>query len=146
MPSPTALSLKALRREGFQAAVVERWLQIPGKKFRSDLWRFGDILAVHPVQKRFAIIQATSKSNIASRLVKARRQPELGVWLQAGGEFQVWGWCRIGGKWHVKRVAVLPGDMTEVVARPPRKRRKDRFCQGELFDSEAARGVSSELF
>jgi NADH:ubiquinone oxidoreductase subunit B-like Fe-S oxidoreductase len=86
---PTSRSLARLRRAGYLAAVVEKW--VPGANVRSDLWRFGDVLAAHPARRDFLIVQATSASNVAARLTRAMPQPELGLWLLAGGRFEIWG-------------------------------------------------------
>jgi hypothetical protein len=46
------------------------------------------------------------------------------VWLAAGVSVEVWGWAKRGGRWHVRRVAVRPGDLAAVtVAELPRRRR-----------------------
>ncbi len=130
--SPTARTLAQLRSEGYLAAVVERWL--PGANLRSDLWRFGDVLAVHPGRRAFLIVQTTSLPNVAHRLAKARRQAELGLWLKAGGFFEVHGWTRRNGRWACKRIVVHQGDLAaEVVQCPPRKRRRPRHEARRLF-------------
>src|SRR5437016_410518 len=84
-------SLVLLRRLGFLADVVERWL--PKIERRRDLFGFGDVLAVHPRDKLFLIVQATSLSNVGARLTKAKSKATLKVWLHSGGQFEVWGWC-----------------------------------------------------
>lgn len=98
--TPTRLSLVRLRRDGFIVAVVEKW--IPRLNVRSDLWRFGDVLAVHPERREFLIVQTTSASNVAARRAKAMQQPELRAWLLAGGRFELQGWAKRGGRWTVR--------------------------------------------
>jgi hypothetical protein len=133
--SPTARSLGLLRRDGWQVAVVEKW--VPRLEVRSDLWHFGDVLAVHPKEHRFLIVQATTLENISSRLTKARSRPELANWLIAGGAFEVHGWKLVEGKWRVKIVVVelqYLGELAAVVvSQPPRKKRRSRWQPGELF-------------
>jgi hypothetical protein len=120
-----------LRREGFQAAVVERWL--PHANVRQDLFGFADVLAFHPRDRRFLLVQATTADHAGHRLNKARAQPELALWLRAGGAFEVHGWTRREDRWHVRRVAVRPEDLAGVVlAAPPRRRQKGER-QRELF-------------
>lgn len=48
------LSLKHLRKAGWQVAIVEKWLKAPGMKFgkRIDVWGFGDLLACLPACRK----------------------------------------------------------------------------------------------
>jgi hypothetical protein len=132
VPTPTALSLSLLRRSGYRAAVVEKWL--PHAKRRSDLWGFGDLLAVSDRREpRFVIVQTTTRDHVAARLAKARQCPELRVWLRAGGAFQVHGWAKRGISWQVKVVDVRAEDLTRVVVQAPRRRRR-RSVQQDLFE------------
>jgi hypothetical protein len=129
--SPTARSLAWLRKEGFIAAVVERWL--PRLEVRKDVFGFGDILAANPVHRIVMLVQATSVKNVAARLAKARSIPQLAAWLRAGGAFEVHGWeCR-GGRWLVRRVGVNAEDL-EPVPLSPRAGRRPRRNQRLLFD------------
>jgi hypothetical protein len=131
--TPTARSLAWLRRAGYLAAVVERW--IPRAGLRSDLWHFADVLACHPRDRLFLLVQATSADHLAHRLRKARARPELALWLKAGGRFEVWGWFKRAGRWAVKRVAVRAQDLADVVLSAPRRRRPRKGeRQRELFD------------
>jgi hypothetical protein len=101
--TPTARTLAELRRQGFLAAAVERW--IPVANVRADLWGFADVLAVPPRDGIFLLVQATTTDHTASRLAKARGRAELAAWLRAGGAFEVWGWCKRNRRWEGKRVA-----------------------------------------
>lgn len=126
--SPTARSLALLRHEGWQVAVVERW--IPGANVRADLWHFADVLACHPRERRFLLVQATTVAHIGQRLAKVRARPEAAAWLEAGGSIEVHGWCLRNGRWHLRRVELRPQDMAPVVmATPPRQRRQSRWQQ-----------------
>ena len=131
MASPTARTLARLRRQGYAAAVVERW--IPRIERRSDLWRFGDVLAVHAQRREFLIVQCTSVGNVASRLSKARRQPELEQWLLAGGRFEVHGWVTRAGKPAVKVIEVKPGDLEAVVITKPSRKPRGNWQPTALF-------------
>src|SRR6202022_644362 len=111
--TPTARTLALLRRQGFIAAVVEKWL--PRIGLRSDLWGFGDVLAAHPADRVLLIVQSTTVDHVAGRLAKARARPELALWLRAGGMFEVHGWRRRGRRLQVKRVAVRAEDLAAVV-------------------------------
>ncbi len=104
MPSPTSLSLALLRRHGYTAAVVERWIPmaapkgapLPGRRpapgIRRDFCGFGDILAFRAGEAGALAIQATSRSNQSSRVKKAKAQPSLYEWLAASNRFEVWSW------------------------------------------------------
>jgi hypothetical protein len=110
------------------AEIVERWLPIPGKSVKRDLFHFADVLAVHPRQRVFLLVQCTSADHVADRLAKAKERRELETWLRAGGQFEVHGWNRRG----VKRVAVTGQDLAAEVIFAPLRRRK-RLDQGLLF-------------
>jgi hypothetical protein len=87
--SPTSRSLLRLRRSGYSACVVERFL--PQARVRRDA--FGaDILACHATRKELLLVQATTVSNLASRLKKVRQLPEVKAWIRSGGKFECWGW------------------------------------------------------
>ena len=132
--SPTARSLAFLRRAGFIACVVERW--IPHAGVRSDAFTFGDVLAAHPGERVVLLVQATTIDHVAHRLAKAKSKPELAAWLRAGGAFEVHGWVCRGGRWQVKRVAVRAEDSGDVVIEAPQRRRRLRRGerQAGLFD------------
>src|SRR5262245_14485357 len=120
--TPTARTLYRLRRLGFLAAPVERW--IPQVQKKRDLFGVGDVLAVHPRERTFLLVQATSIVHVGDRLKRCRTRPELSVWLKAGGGFEVWGWCKQGDRWEVKRVAVPADDLEPVVLQAPRRRKR----------------------
>jgi hypothetical protein len=137
--TPTARTLALLRRQGFQlAAPVERW--IPGANVRKDLFGVADVLAVHPRDRVFLLVQATSADHVAHRLRKARARQELALWLKAGGRFEVWGWFKRAGRWTVKRVEIRGEDLVDVVLCAPRPRRTRKGeRQRELFNGPATR-------
>src|SRR4051794_7045540 len=118
--TPAARSLKYLRKEGFIACAIERW--IPVANIHADAFGFGDLLAAHPERKIVLLAQSTSIDHVAHRLTKAKGKPELAAWLRAGGTFEVHGWCLRGGRWQVKRIAVQAGDLESVVLAMPKRR------------------------
>jgi hypothetical protein len=129
--TPMSLTLNHLRRHGYVADVVERWL--PHTNRRRDLFGCIDIVAVDRREPGIVGVQATSLPNVAARLGKARARPELAVWLRAGGRFEVWGWVRRPGGWEVKVIVVRAEDLEPVPVRVPARRRK-RPTQRELFE------------
>jgi hypothetical protein len=151
--TPTARSLALLRRSGYTADIVERWLPIPDRpaeadndrdspcpfcghrnhvdrqspsRIRRDLFSCIDIVAVRTGIAGVLGVQATSASNVAARVNKARKLAALAVWLRAGNAFQVWGWSQgDDGRWCVRRVAIRAEDLNpEELERPARRRRK----------------------
>jgi hypothetical protein len=95
MTTPTARTLRRLRRAGWTAAVVERWNPFGG--VRQDLFGFADVLAVREGEPPL-LIQTTSASNLAARVAKALARPELRTWLATGSRFEAWGWGKRGAK------------------------------------------------
>jgi hypothetical protein len=108
--TPTARTLNILRRDGYTAGVVERWL--PRCNIRVDLFGCIDLLAIRPGEPVLAI-QATSGSNHAARVAKSKAEPRLQTWLAAGGRFEIWSWSKRGerGKrktWALRREEIAP--------------------------------------
>lgn len=91
--SPTQRSLAELRKRGWLAQVVEKW--IPQVKRRIDLFGIGDILALDGLPGSL-MIQASSASGHSARVKKALAEPKLLQWLQAGNRFAVWTWGKKG--------------------------------------------------
>ncbi len=128
--SPTGRTLDRLRRQGFLAETVERWL--PRINRRRDLFHLADVLAVHPAEKVFLLVQCTSHGNLASRVRKCQSRPEAALWLRAGGLIQCWGWDGA----RLRTVNLTLEDLAGVVVTaPPRRRRLQRGeRQTGLFD------------
>jgi hypothetical protein len=132
--TPTARTLTYLRHAGFLAAVVESW--VPHANLRRDLFGFADVLAVHPRDGLFLLVQTTTAGHLAHRLAKAKGRPELVAWLRAGGRFEVHGWAERAGRWEVRRVEVRGEDLADVVlCAPPRRRPRKGERQRGLFDA-----------
>jgi len=126
--TPTARTLDLLRRSGYLAETVEKWL--PRVNLRRDLFHFADVLACHPVRREIVLVQCTSIGHVADRLTKARGRPELLTWLRAGGRFIVMGWLRQ----EVKQVELTAEDLAGIVVQAPAPRR-GRNRQRGLFDA-----------
>lgn len=138
MTSPTARTLAMLRRSGYAADVVERWIPMaqaagddrPGIK--RDFLGFADVLGVRRGVTGVLAVQATTKAHIPDRLRRVKSRAELRTWLAAGNAFEVWGWHRLAGRWHVHRVAVAAEELRDVLIEGRRKRSR-RPRQRELF-------------
>ena len=100
--SPTELSLKRLRADGWLAAVVEKWN--PHVKIRQDLFGFIDLIAV--CAEGTLAIQATSYSNLASRVRKITDSENLGAVREAGWKVEVWGWRKVKNRWQCRIVDI----------------------------------------
>jgi hypothetical protein len=131
MATPTSRTLQLLRREGYLAETVEKW--IPRIERRRDLFGFSDVLAVHPAARLFLLVQVTSLGHVADRLKKVQGRSETALWLRAGGRVEIHGWAQRGDRWTCKRVAVQAADLSAVVvAVRPRRCKSPR--QRELFE------------
>lgn len=118
MSSPTQRTLERCRREGWRAAVVERWN--PHARVRHDLFGFADLVVLDGGPGLLAI-QATSGSNVSARCEKLSTEVADAVraWLAAGLRCEVWGWRKVkvkrGGaatRWEVRRLrAFLDGEL-----------------------------------
>lgn len=97
--SPTQLTLRKLRDDGYQAAVVEHWN--PHARIRQDLFGFVDVLAVRGTET--LAVQATSTPNVASRVTKIADSPLVGAVREAGWRIVVWGWAKKSGRWTLTR-------------------------------------------
>ena len=101
--SPTSRTLKALRGEGWRAAVVERWN--PHAKIRHDLFGVVDVLALRGTET--LAVQATSSSNVSARVTKIADSDATADIREAGWRFEVWGWRKNSkGRWVCRRVDV----------------------------------------
>lgn len=128
MGSPTSRTLDLLRREGFSAAVVEKW--IPQARQRKDVFGFGDILAirrndVHPNDENDAyagtwLVQCTSGSNHSSRVAKIISIPEARIWLLIGNRISVVSWSKRGGRWQPRWQEILLQDL-DLQTRPDQR-------------------------
>lgn len=87
MTKPTARTLAQLRRDGFHADVVERW--IPQARKRKDVAGCIDVIA-YGTYDGIIGIQTTSATNHAARRTKAVAEPRLQAWLRSGGKFEIW--------------------------------------------------------
>ena len=97
--SPTSLTLRKLREDGYTAEVVERWN--PHARIRQDLFGFVDVLAVRAGET--LAVQTTSATNVSSRIHKIADSPNIAIVREAGWTIRVHGWAKIKGRWVLKR-------------------------------------------
>jgi hypothetical protein len=97
--SPTQLTLKHLRDQGYVAEVVEHWN--PHARIRQDLFGFVDVLAVGKGET--LAVQTTSAPNVSARMHKIADSPYIGAARDAGWTIRVHGWSKVKGRWVLKR-------------------------------------------
>jgi len=93
--SPTELTLRYLRNEGYQAAVVEKWN--PHARIRQDLFGFIDVVAVR--EGETLAVQATSYANTSARVRKIAEIETSGPVRKAGWKIWVMGWHKVANRW-----------------------------------------------
>jgi hypothetical protein len=90
MSSPTELTLRQLRKDGYTARVVERWNQYA--RVRQDCFGF-DVLAAYPKTDVGQLgVQACAAASHAARKEKILRNQEAAVWVASGARLEVWSW------------------------------------------------------
>lgn len=116
-PAPlTAKTLAELRKRGWSAQVVERWM--PHTHVKVDLFGVIDIIAIsapepltdHPddaglTRSRIVGIQVTggrhNDGNLAKHRTKILAEPRAKEWVAAGGSLELWGWRMVGNRWRL---------------------------------------------
>lgn len=113
--TPTARSLGLLRKQGYIACSVEKWVPstpagYKGPIITRDAFNFGDILAAKIGQPGALLVQTTSGSNASTRVKKIRQIAEAGIWLAAGNGIVVHSWAKRGqaGKRKLWDCTVIP--------------------------------------
>ena len=103
MSSPTQRSLAKLRADGYLVAIVEHWNQYA--KIRQDLYGFIDLLAIR--RGEVLGVQATSRSNVSSRVAKITDHPNVAAVREADIRIEVHGWGKMAnGRWECRVVDV----------------------------------------
>jgi hypothetical protein len=97
--SPTQLTLRYLREQGYTAEVVEHWN--PHVQRRQDLFGFIDVLGVRPGET--IAVQTTSVGGVSHRLKKIADSPLIGAVREAGWTIHVHGWRKVGNRWQLAR-------------------------------------------
>lgn len=104
--TPTQRSLDLLRKEGWTAAVVERWN--PHARIRQDLFGFADLIAMRPGDQPL-LVQTTSGGNFAARISKILDEPLAALAVASGFQIEVHGWRKLKadkGRWSCRREAL----------------------------------------
>lgn len=99
---PTERTLQQLRKDGWLADVVERW--IPHAKRRKDLFGIIDIVALGDGETLG--VQCTSDSNMSARVHKLEESDAISALRECNWRLEVWGWKKKNGRWQVRKVEV----------------------------------------
>lgn len=98
--SPTQLSLRHLREQGYTCEVVE-WYN-PHVQARHDLFGIVDILALRGAET--LAVQTTTAPNVASRVKKIGLCQHIGALREAAWSIRVHGWRKNkAGRWELAR-------------------------------------------
>ena len=101
MTSPTQLTLKYLRDEGYTAQVVEHFNMFA--HVRQDLFGCIDVVGIKAGEIGVVGIQTTSRANMSARFKKSIAIPALKVWCASGNKFFIHGWAKNKkGRWELK--------------------------------------------
>lgn len=98
--SPTKLTLRDLRRDGYTAAIVEFWN--PHARVRHDLFGVIDVLALRGDET--LAVQATSGTNVSARVRKIAESEHIAAIREAGWRVEVLGWSKVKNRWTVRKV------------------------------------------
>lgn len=101
--TPTALSLRHLRAEGWTVDVCERWIpSFAGGKVRKDLFGIVDLVALRGTETMG--VQTTSHTNALSRIKKIlddEHADQLAALHAAGWAVVVHGWAKQTREGHI---------------------------------------------
>ncbi len=100
------LSRKNLKKRGYLIDTAESYNAFIKRK--KDLYGFIDIVGLHPVVQGVLAVQATSKSNLSTRLKKAKGLPAYHMWLACGNQVEFHGWHKPKHIWELKLIVVEP--------------------------------------
>ena len=100
--TPTQLTLRKLREDGYLAAVVEKWN--PHVRIRQDLFGFIDVIGV----KRGETIgvQCTSWGHRLDRMRKMVEHENIGPVREANWTLEVHGWRKVKNRWECEVIDV----------------------------------------
>jgi hypothetical protein len=116
--SPSQRTIKYLRDRGWpNVAVVEKW--IPQARRRKDLFKFCDVLALHPTRGHL-YVQATTGAHTRARLYKIREvaSQEVEDVIVSGASVEIHGWrqLKVGNRklWKPKIIEVRLGELYDM--------------------------------
>lgn len=100
--SPTQRTLAKLRKDGYLAAVVEKWN--PHARCRQDLFGVVDVIGLGHGET--IAVQCTSASHVAERVQKIEDSEAITEMRDAGWTVVVHGWRKAKSGWVCREVDV----------------------------------------
>jgi len=94
--TPTQLTIRKLKADGYRLHVVERWN--PFARLRQDCCGF-DILFWK--RDEIGLVQCTSASNLSARVKKIADMESTPTLREAGFKLLCWGWKKVRNRWQV---------------------------------------------
>ncbi len=86
--------MQALRNQGVECGVVERWNQYAGPHgVRQDLFGFVDVVALYPGDCIVAV-QCCARSGHAAHRTKILENDTAPQWIRSGGRIELWSWAK----------------------------------------------------
>ena len=103
--SPTQLTLRHLRDQGYQCWVVEYWNGFTHR--RVDMFGCIDVVGVSSLGT--IAVQTTAYSGVSERVKKVQGSEFLQGMVNAGWQVKVHGWRKVKNRWQVREVDVKDG-------------------------------------
>lgn len=100
--SPTQLTIKHLKKRGYETAIVEHWNHF--SCIRKDLFGFIDVVALGNMET--LAVQTTSRSNMSARRRKILSLATHRRVIEAGWTVVIHGWAKKGNRWELKEETV----------------------------------------
>lgn len=103
--SPTQRALAHCKKQGWTAAIVERWNQWAG--VRQDLFGFIDLVVLDGLPGPLGL-QVTSRTGVGQRREKIDALPNALRWLESGARTEIWTFSKKGARgkrkaWELRR-------------------------------------------
>ncbi len=112
--TPTKRCMAELRKRGWTAAIVEKWVRFPPPGHHVDLFGVIDIVAL--TGDGIVGIQASPGSRHAAHRDKILAEPRARLWVENGCRLELWSWSMRGAKGKQKRWTLRVETYAEMVA------------------------------
>ena len=92
--SPTQLTLKELKKNGYLPAIVEKYNRFA--KVRQDAWGVVDIICLGKGEILFIQCTTDTGGQFAKHKEKIEKSPNRRKILESGARFELWAWKKAG--------------------------------------------------